>query len=172
MRNSAGRLGAGLDVRGDDGYVLLPWSNHRDNPQPGAYQWTRAPWSGPVAPWPQALAERALAPKYATLPACPPAPDWLRERGADVPPGLLRFAREGKPEGERDNGGIWLACTLREEVRDETLALGVLADYAFNCNPPLGERDVQRWWRSACTRTSFGPRAARAIIPSGAIRAL
>ena len=43
VRNSAGRLGPGLDVRGEGGYVVVPPSRTR-----GAYEWLdRAPLAGP-----------------------------------------------------------------------------------------------------------------------------
>jgi Bifunctional DNA primase/polymerase, N-terminal len=43
VRNSAGLLGAGLDVRGEGGYVVVPPSRTR-----GAYEWTdRSPPAGP-----------------------------------------------------------------------------------------------------------------------------
>jgi hypothetical protein len=39
VRNSAGKVGAGLDIRGDGGYVVAPPSMTPD----GAYAWTNAP---------------------------------------------------------------------------------------------------------------------------------
>jgi hypothetical protein len=41
-RNSAGKLGPGLDIRGDGGYVLLPPSVHAEN---RTYSWQEA-WNG------------------------------------------------------------------------------------------------------------------------------
>jgi hypothetical protein len=43
VRNSAGKLGPGLDVRGEGGYVVVPPSRTR-----GAYEWLdRSPLAGP-----------------------------------------------------------------------------------------------------------------------------
>jgi hypothetical protein len=43
VRNSAGKLGPGLDVRGEGGYVVVPPSRTR-----GAYEWLdRAPLAAP-----------------------------------------------------------------------------------------------------------------------------
>jgi hypothetical protein len=67
VRSSAGRLGAGLDVKGEGGYVVVPPSVHPDGP---AYEWS--PELEVLAPWPtwlltlilpQAARERPLAPK-------------------------------------------------------------------------------------------------------------
>jgi hypothetical protein len=55
VRNSAGRLGAGLDVRGDGGYVVAPPSGHASGYR---YRWEIDP---------------------ATL---PPLPGWLREEAS------------------------------------------------------------------------------------------
>jgi hypothetical protein len=59
VRNSAGRLGAGLDVRGDGGYVVAPPSVHETGRR---YLWREAP--------------------PAQLPAMPP---WMVERVAERP---------------------------------------------------------------------------------------
>jgi hypothetical protein len=50
--SSAGRVGAGLDVRGDGGYVLAPPSRHASGTR---YQWVR----GPLRPLPGWLADLA-----------------------------------------------------------------------------------------------------------------
>jgi hypothetical protein len=46
VRNSAGQVWPGLDIRGAGGYVVLAPSPHRSGSR---YQWLRAPWEGPLA---------------------------------------------------------------------------------------------------------------------------
>jgi hypothetical protein len=61
VRNSAGRLGPGLDVRGDGGYVVAPPSIHPDG--------TRYVWAGEhrkLAPWPSWLEPAQNEPLSAT----------------------------------------------------------------------------------------------------------
>jgi hypothetical protein len=53
VRNSAGLLGPGLDIRGQGGYVVLPPSLHATGTR---YTWTRPP-TGPPAPAPAWLLE-------------------------------------------------------------------------------------------------------------------
>src|SRR5207244_3115082 len=101
MGNSVGRVGQGLDVRGDGGYVLVPPSLHRSGCH---YEWVTPPDQGHLASWPAWLAKLAL-------------PQRLRDdrqQGAvqvvagplPVPTALLRFAEQGAGEGERNCRGF------------------------------------------------------------------
>src|SRR5262249_32098286 len=72
VRNSAGRLGEGLDVRGDGGYVVAPPSVHQSNRR---YRWAR----------PDDSAELPLMPGWLVELTASPAPDH-----PEAPPVCLR----------------------------------------------------------------------------------
>lgn len=55
LRNSAGKLGPQLDVRGDGGYIVAPPSVH---PSGAVYRWTEVPGRVPLAPVPDAIVDR------------------------------------------------------------------------------------------------------------------
>jgi putative DNA primase/helicase len=57
VRNSAGQVAPGLDIRGSGGYVVLAPSPHRSGER---YEWLAAPWQGPLAPAPGWLRTLAL----------------------------------------------------------------------------------------------------------------
>jgi len=59
IKNSAGKLGAGLDVRGDGGYVILPPSRRADGQ---GYEWAETSAPAPIEA-PQWLVDELLAPK-------------------------------------------------------------------------------------------------------------
>ncbi len=54
IRNSAGKLGAGLDIRANGGYVVAPPSIH---PNGNRYEWVVLPSRVPFAPMPDGLVE-------------------------------------------------------------------------------------------------------------------
>jgi hypothetical protein len=75
--NSAGRLGLGLDVRGDGGYVVAPPSLHSRRRR---YRWIGLQDVGDLPPMPGWLVELACPPAPI---GSQPAPVWLRR--ADAP---------------------------------------------------------------------------------------
>jgi hypothetical protein len=108
VANSAGRLGPGLDVRGDGGLVLAPPSRrHLD-----AYRWeVGRPDTVPEIPngW-----RKLLRPRRATRTALQ-APQTPGGRPGDAArlAGLLR-ALERAPQGQRNSTLYWCACRLKE----------------------------------------------------------
>ena len=115
VRNSAGKLGAGLDIRGDGGYVVAPPSVHRSG---SLYEWARACEPTPTPGW---LLAR------------------LRSRlsiDADTPFDTAS-ALAGVTEGERDDTLFRLACKLRRADVPRVMAEEMLLRAAANCSPPL-----------------------------------
>lgn len=67
IRNSAGKIGPKIDVRGDGGYIVAPPSIHPGKPEEGippgrVYTWVsgRAPWDLPFAAAPEWLLKAAM----------------------------------------------------------------------------------------------------------------
>ncbi len=69
VKNSASKIAANVDVRGDGGQVVYPGSIHPDNGEP--YRWAadRAPEDMPLAPWPVELHERLTRKERDTRPS-------------------------------------------------------------------------------------------------------
>jgi putative DNA primase/helicase len=100
VRNSAKKLGAGLDVRGDGGYVVAPPSNHKSG---GTYEWLdeRDPADAPA--WLLALV--VAPPETTTAAASKERTDFGADGGTRY--GLQALAEEAlevesAPEGSRN----------------------------------------------------------------------
>jgi hypothetical protein len=136
IRNSQGRVGTRIDIRGEGGYTILPPSPH---PSGGAYRWIpgRAPWD--VAP--------------------AKAPDWLLELAtkpeAAKPPATVTQLR-AVTEGVR-NKTLFRLC-LRQAVSCDTQA--ELLDRALATNgdflPPLSAAEVRLTVASAWSYETTG----------------
>lgn len=130
IRNSAGRLAPGLDIRGEGGYVVVPPSNHIS----GRYCWLTE--EGELAPLPPPLMALLVSPNghngERTLVATSPAP---------VP--------DVVPEGARNQTLTSLAGTMRRRGFSEAaIAAALLAENERICRPPLPEGEVRRIARS------------------------
>jgi putative DNA primase/helicase len=123
VRNSAGAVGPGIDVRGNGGYVVAPPSRHASgNP----YRWQDA--------W------------HPSRVALGDVPDWLLKK---MVPGSARTGAAPLPriirEGMRNT---WLASgagTMRRRGFGEAAILAALrVENRERCDPPLADRELER----------------------------
>jgi len=136
VRNSAGKVAHGIDVRGDGGYVLAPPSIH---PSGRAYAWSVDSHS-------------ALA----------TAPDWLLARIAEptngsgtpppLPPSQWRdLVEAAAAEGTRNAICARLAGHLLRRFIDPIVTLALLQSWnATHCTPPLSDAEVEQIVASIC----------------------
>ena len=132
VRCSAGQLGAGLDVRGDGGYVVAPPSLHQSGRR---YAWEAGsdPDEVDVAPMPGGWMERLTA-----------RPRSVAGGGAP--------AAEVFGEGQRNDQLFRLARSMRAKGLDlEELEPALQAANARRCIPPLDTQEVRAIARSACS---------------------
>jgi hypothetical protein len=125
VRNSAGKVGPGLDVRGEGGYVLAPPSVH---PSGRRYESSVDSVDTPAV-----------------------APEWLLNAAADkavnsaTPPAEWRTLIKGVAEGARNSSTARLAGHLLRHHIDPLVVLDLLQCWnAERCAPPLPEKDVER----------------------------
>ncbi|MFO7897877.1 MAG: bifunctional DNA primase/polymerase, partial [Planctomycetota bacterium] len=126
--DSDGNLAAGVDIKGDGGYAMMPPSVH---PGGWTYEWELSSHIADVPP--------------------PPCPDWLADRFREL---ATKSGRDGPvvgadgnpiPEGQRNNTLARLAGGMRRMgmSRDEMLA-ALLATNEGRCKPPLSEKEVEQ----------------------------
>jgi hypothetical protein len=151
VRNSAGVLAPGLDLRGEGGYVLGPPSIH---PNGERYVWKASAHIRNVVP--------AEAPEYLLqLISFPPASrhdagsgnKHLSSRGTagETRGGRVELTRlvAGVSKGQRDWELFRLACSLRRRGHSRGFVEEVVLDVARRCHPPFPDRDARRKVASA-----------------------
>lgn len=132
VRSSAGQLGAGLDIRGDGGYVVAPPSLHQSGRR---YAWEASsdPDDVTVAPLPEGWLARLTS----------------KPRGGAGSPAT---AAETFGEGQRNDGLFRLARSMRAKGLDlEELEPALQAANVRRCVPPLDTQEVRALARSACS---------------------
>jgi hypothetical protein len=136
IRNSAGKIGPKIDVRGAGGYVLLAGSVIGGR----GYEVTDDRPAGPLPAWLADLADPPRPPRPAALPD-PPGSLYGRLRG------VVEAVLTSEP-GTRNGRLYWAACRAAEMVAAGTLdraaAERVLLDAAIEAGLRGGEPEARR----------------------------
>jgi len=141
IRNSAGILGAGLDMRGEGGYVVAPPSLH---PSGRLYEW--------------------LAPEQAI--ADPPA--WLAAKLAEAKPAQesAKMQTGDIQEGGRNAALASLAGTMRRrDMSPKAIEAALMQENTARCKPPLPASEVQEIARSVARYAPAAPMQSVASQP-------
>lgn len=121
---NAGKLGPGLDIRGDGGYICAAPTLHPKTGKP--YRWQGHPFA-PLAPWPEALdalVQPAPAPLTLRLTTTAYADPDRRVRA------LLEFVLSS-PANTRNTRLHWAACRLGEMVAKGEVEEGSAVDALY-----------------------------------------
>ena len=128
IRNSAGKLGPGLDIRATGGYVLAPPSVH---PTGRRYEWS-VDCASAIAQAPAWLLQIIAAPTNGSGKSTPPPSEW-------------RDLIKGVSEGARDCSLTKLTGYLLRRHADPFITLELIRIFnATRCAPPLPDKDVER----------------------------
>lgn len=129
IRNSAGKLGPGLDIRGDGGYIVAPPSIH---PNGNSYLWeeTSKPSKTPVAYPPKWLLEILLA-------------NESRRNGNEHHEPLDLEEDDIIPDGQRNDTLASLAGTMRRRgFTTDAIYAALWSENNERCRPPLSADEV------------------------------
>ena len=127
VRNSAGKVGENLDVRGDGGYVVAAPSLHASG---NRYEWLDGCW-----PEDTALSEvpgwlLGLMRSSGTSKATPPRMRLVQDDAGEVGLHWLGKTLARCGEGNRNDTGFWLAAQLRDAGLSQGEAEPFMLDYA------------------------------------------
>lgn len=146
IRNSAGKLGKGLDIRGDGGYVVAPPSVH---PNGNVYEWEVRPSETPLADMPQWMI------------------DLLREKNPQ--PQEPKEESEIIVTGERNNYLTQIAGSMRRKGLGEDAIFAALQIHnREKCSPALADGEV---WQIARSVSRYEPQdepIVESVVPMSA----
>jgi hypothetical protein len=124
IKGSISKVGCGIDIRGDGGYILVPPSNHISG---GTYSWDLAIDHTPIVP----------------------APEWLLHLIKFPPLEMPMVSNKQSADGKAYEGGRNTYLTsaggkLRHEGKTKgQITITLLEENRLNCIPPLNDKEVQ-----------------------------
>ncbi len=127
--SSAGKLGPGLDVRANGGYVVAPPSIHASGAQ---YKWLIDPRAG-LAELPPCILDKLIK-----------VPSWT----------MAEPIGDAIPVGKRDSTLTSLAGTMRRRGMSPKAILAALREENQRCEEPLPDKDLVRIARSIGSKPS------------------
>lgn len=146
VRNSASAIGAGLDVRGDGGYVIAPPSIH---PNGTEYRWELSSSANDIP--------------------MPEFPAWLLKL-IKTRPDRRFHTPEKVAEGKRNETLYKLGRSLKARgISEPEIAAALDSVNQQRCVPPLGEREVREIAHSAATnpdRVEFRDQSSNGARPA------
>ncbi|MDK9301715.1 bifunctional DNA primase/polymerase [Propionibacterium freudenreichii] len=150
---------AGIDFRGDGGYIIVPPSLRAIDGHPASYR-VEAVADGMVAPLAAQPLRDFLDPRPKYMDAPEPPGGWP----LDVARLASQVAR--RPEGERNLGLFKASCRMAEHGHSPSEALDALGPAAGQSG--LGEREITRTVGSAYRHVStYGPRRRAPVRQTG-----
>ncbi len=140
IRNSQGKLAAGIDVRGENGYVVAPPSIHASGNE---YRWAVDPRAVRPVPWPKELRiENA------------------KLRNEDLP--ATKQDDEIIPEGQRNGKLTSIAGAIRRQGCDQEAIFAALINInQRQCRPPLAYEELKK---IAASIVQYQPQAEEGIV--------
>ena len=122
ITTSNGKVGPGIDIKSDGGYIVAPPSTHASERQ---YEWELSSHPDDVA--------LAIAPAFLMR----ASPDTTTKSVIESPGIDPEEVLEGVAEGARDDTLFRYACRLRSEDRPKTEAVALILAAAGRCDPPF-----------------------------------
>ncbi len=167
LKNSVGKLGEGIDIRGTHGYVVAPPSLHVSG---NYYAWAN---QLPPTPLPQSLLDALCSPMKSKI--YPSAQLSLLEHMTNTPlplepvtnaTQLVSLAKTSAiPEGKRNSALLSMAGALRNQgATIDAISQALNAINSVQCVPPLSTAEVKRIAESAA-RWEQGTAAQAGIVP-------
>lgn len=162
VRNSAGRLGPGLDVRADGGYVVAPPSVH---PSGRVYAWLEGqrPDQTAPAPLPAWLAERLIdrpAPQFGAAAPRTSDVDAYARSALERECGAVATAQPGTRNARLNEAAYSLGQLVAGGALAEDVARSSLMAAAVGCG--LGEHEAERTIASGLAAGAKQPRTVPA----------